>query len=108
MGSGYTAMFLSVVTMFIGLFNILVLDRMRIKVTVLIGMLDEDGNMPNMKEVLIADAVRTIAGACTGTSTVTTFVAFVSGVEAGGCTDLNALTTGVLFLARMFIAPVVP
>ena len=70
------------------------------------GMVDKDGNMPNMKEALISDAVGTIAGACAGTSTVTTFVESASGVEAGGRTGLTALTTGLLFLACIFIAPV--
>ena len=70
------------------------------------GMIDKDGNMPNMKEALLADAVGTVAGACTGTSTVTTFVESASGVEAGGRTGLTALTTGIIFLACMFIAPV--
>ena len=70
------------------------------------GMLDQDGNMPQMKEALLADAVATISGACTGTSTVTTFVESVSGVEAGGRTGLTAATSGVLFLSCVFIAPV--
>ena len=70
------------------------------------GMVDEQGNMPNMKEALLSDAIGTIAGACTGTSTVTTFVESASGVEAGGRTGLTALTTGILFLACMFIAPI--
>ena len=70
------------------------------------GMVDEKGNMPKMKEALLADAVGTVTGACTGTSTVTTFVESASGVEAGGRTGLTALTTGVLFLACMFIAPI--
>ena len=70
------------------------------------GMVDKEGNMPNMKEALLADAVGTVTGALTGTSTVTTFVESASGVEAGGRTGLTALTTGILFLACMFIAPV--
>ena len=70
------------------------------------GMVDKDGNMPRMREALLADAVGTVAGACTGTSTVTTFVESASGVEAGGRTGLTALTTGVLFLASMFLAPI--
>jgi len=70
------------------------------------GMVDDKGNMPNMKEALLSDAIGTVAGACTGTSTVTTFVESASGVEAGGRTGLTALTTGVLFLACIFIAPV--
>ncbi|MBQ1316532.1 MAG: NCS2 family permease [Lachnospiraceae bacterium] len=70
------------------------------------GMLDENGNMPKMKEALLADAVGTVAGACTGTSTVTTFIESASGVEAGGRTGLTALTTGIIFLACMFISPI--
>jgi len=70
------------------------------------GMVNEQGEMPNMKEALLSDAIGTVAGACTGTSTVTTFVESASGVEAGGRTGLTALTTGVLFLACMFIAPI--
>ncbi|MDD5863453.1 MAG: NCS2 family permease [Firmicutes bacterium] len=70
------------------------------------GMVDEKGNMPNMKEALLSDAIGTIAGACTGTSTVTTFIESASGVEAGGRTGLTAVVTGLLFLACMFLAPV--
>ena len=70
------------------------------------GMVDKDGNMPNMREALLSDAIGTVTGACTGTSTVTTFVESAAGVEAGGRTGLTALTTGVLFLACIFIAPI--
>ncbi len=55
------------------------------------GMVDKEGNMPNMKEALLSDAIGTVAGACTGTSTVTTFVESASGVEAGGRPGLDAL-----------------
>lgn len=70
------------------------------------GMLDKDGNMPNMKEALLSDAVGTVAGSLTGTSTITTFIESASGVEAGGRTGLTALTTGILFVACIFLAPV--
>lgn len=70
------------------------------------GMLDKNGKMPKMKEALLADAVGTVVGSATGTSTVTTFVESASGVEAGGRTGLTALTTGIVFLACMFIAPI--
>ena len=70
------------------------------------NMVDKNGNMPNMKEALLSDAVGTVAGACTGTSTVTTFVESASGVEAGGRTGLTALTAGLVFLACIFIAPI--
>lgn len=70
------------------------------------GMLDKNGKMPNMKQALLSDAVGTVAGSLTGTSTVTTFVESASGVEAGGRTGLTALTTGIMFLACIFIAPI--
>ena len=69
-------------------------------------MLDKDGKMPKMKEALLADSIGTVAGACTGTSTVTTFIESGSGVEAGGRTGLTALTTAIMFLLCMFIAPI--
>lgn len=190
MGSGYTTMVLTVVTMFVGLFVIVVLDKKGVKAAVILGMLvsciiywageaiflgvnpfaslasasfvppmadmasttlfkfnfqgfvqigwftaitvvvtfciidmfdtigtlvgtasragmlDKEGKMPKMKEALLADAVGTVTGAATGTSTVTTFVESASGVEAGGRTGLTALTTGIIFLACMFIAPI--
>ena len=70
------------------------------------GMVDQNGDMPNMKEALLSDAIGTIAGACTGTSTITTFIESASGVEAGGRTGLTAVVTGLLFLACIFIAPI--
>ncbi|MBO4477033.1 MAG: NCS2 family permease [Lachnospiraceae bacterium] len=70
------------------------------------NMLDENGKMPQMREALTADAVGTVVGAVTGTSTVTTFIESASGVEAGGRTGLTALVTGLCFLACIFLAPV--
>ncbi|MBQ1602445.1 MAG: NCS2 family permease, partial [Oscillospiraceae bacterium] len=61
------------------------------------GMTDREGNMPRMKQALLSDAVGTVAGACTGTSTVTTFVESASGVEAGGRTGLTALVAAAMF-----------
>ena len=70
------------------------------------GMLDKNGKMPQMKQALLADAIGTVVGSTTGTSTVTTFIESASGVEAGGRTGLTALTTGIMFLACMFLAPI--
>lgn len=70
------------------------------------GMVDNEGNMPNMKEALLSDAIGTVAGGITGTSTITTFVESAAGVEAGGRTGLTALTTGILFLLCLFLAPI--
>ena len=69
-------------------------------------MLDEKGSMPKMKEALLSDAVGTVCGSLTGTSTVTTFVESASGVEAGGRTGLTAVVSAILFLLCIFIAPI--
>lgn len=69
------------------------------------NMLDEDGKLPEIKGVLLADAVGTTVGACLGTSTITTFVESSSGITEGGRTGLTSVTTGVLFLASLFLTP---
>ena len=68
-------------------------------------MLDEKGQVPNCKQALFADAIATTAGACLGTSTVTTFVESASGVSAGGRTGLTSLTVAGLFLVALFLSP---
>ena len=68
---------------------------------------DKEGNMPNMKEALMADAIGTITGSFTGTSTVTTFVESGSGVAAGGRSGLTALSTAVCFFLAIFLMPLI-
>ncbi len=70
------------------------------------GMIDEDGNMRNGDKALIADAIATCAGACLGTSTVTTYVESTTGVSAGARTGLSSCVTGALFLVALVLAPV--
>lgn len=70
------------------------------------NMLDKDGNFPGMGKAMLSDSLATCVGACTGTSTVTTFIESASGVEEGGRTGLTSVVTGALFLACMFIAPI--
>lgn len=69
------------------------------------NMLNEKGEVPNCKQALFADAVATTAGACLGTSTVTTFVESATGVSEGGRTGLTALVVAGLFLAALFLSP---
>ena len=69
-------------------------------------LLAEDGSLPRAGGALMADAVGTVAGACLGTSTVTSYVESSAGVAAGGRTGLTALTTGILFLIAIPFAPV--
>ena len=70
------------------------------------GLLDKDGKLPRVGKVLMADAVGTCAGACLGTSTITSFVESSAGVAAGGRTGLTSLTTGVMFLVSLLLSPI--
>lgn len=69
------------------------------------GLLDKDGNLPRVGRVFMSDAIGTVAGACLGTSTITSFVESSAGVAAGGRTGLTALTTGILFLVSLVFSP---
>lgn len=71
------------------------------------NLLDESGEVINMKQALMSDAISTAAGALLGTSTVTTVVESSSGIAAGGRTGLTSLTTALLFLGAIVFAPVV-
>jgi AGZA family xanthine/uracil permease-like MFS transporter len=68
-------------------------------------MLDENGKLPGIKGVLLADACGTVVGACLGTSTITTFVESSSGITEGGRTGLTSVTVGILFLLALFLSP---
>ncbi|MEE0955171.1 MAG: NCS2 family permease [Eubacterium sp.] len=70
------------------------------------GLLAEDGTLPRAGKILMADAVGTVAGACLGTSTITSFVESSAGVAAGGKTGLTAFTTGCLFLVSLVLSPI--
>lgn len=66
---------------------------------------DETGNIKNSKGALLSDAIGTVAGACLGTSTVTSFVESSSGVAAGARSGLASVVTAILFLVALFLSP---
>ena len=74
-------------------------------VTTQAGLIDKDGNIPRVKQALLADAVGTVAGAALGTSTVTSYVESTAGVAAGGRTGLTSLVTGILFFLALILSP---
>jgi len=67
----------------------------------------KDNRLPGANRALLSDAVGTVVGACTGTSTVTSFVESSVGVEYGGRTGLVSVTAGLLFLLALFFTPLV-
>ena len=69
------------------------------------GLLDKDGNLPRMKQALIADSFAAMFGSLIGTSTTTSYIESAAGVSAGGRTGLTAVFVALFFLLALFFAP---
>jgi AGZA family xanthine/uracil permease-like MFS transporter len=65
----------------------------------------QNGKIPRVGRALISDAVGTILGALTGTSTVTSYIESAAGVAAGAKTGLSNVFVAALFLLAAFFAP---
>lgn len=70
------------------------------------GMLDENHQLPKIRQALLADAIATTAGAVLGTSTTSTFVESSAGVAAGGRTGLAGCVTAILFGLALIFSPI--
>jgi AGZA family xanthine/uracil permease-like MFS transporter len=98
------------VTFIIVVFSFLLVDVFDnagtlIGVTHRAGFLDKDGNLPRMKQALLADSFAAMFGALIGTSTTTSYIESAAGVSAGGRTGLTAVFVAVLFLLALFFSP---
>jgi AGZA family xanthine/uracil permease-like MFS transporter len=69
------------------------------------GLIQKNGEIPRVKQALLADALGTVAGASLGTSTVTSYVESAAGVASGGRTGLASVVTAALFLLALFLSP---
>ena len=65
----------------------------------------KNGKIPRVGRALVSDAVGTIFGALTGTSTVTSYIESAAGVAAGARTGLSNVFVAALFLLAAFFAP---
>ena len=70
-------------------------------------LFNEANQIPRMDRILTSDALATIVGSLAGTSTVTSYIESAAGVAAGGRSGVTAITAGVLFIAALFVAPLV-
>ncbi|MBI5245109.1 MAG: NCS2 family permease [Elusimicrobia bacterium] len=70
------------------------------------GLMPE-GKLERAPKALLCDAFATTAGACLGTSTVSSYIESATGVAEGGRTGLTAVAVGALFLLSLFFAPLV-
>ncbi|ABL83426.1 MULTISPECIES: NCS2 family permease [unclassified Nocardioides] len=71
------------------------------------GLLQEDGTPPATRRILVVDSLAAAAGGAAGVSSNTSYIESASGVGEGARTGLASIVTGVLFLAAIFVAPVV-
>src|SRR5882672_8346205 len=78
-----------------------------VAVTQRAGLISKDHTIPRLNRIFFADATATIVGSLAGTSTVTSYIESSAGVAAGGRTGVTAIVTGLLFLASLFVAPLV-
>jgi AGZA family xanthine/uracil permease-like MFS transporter len=71
------------------------------------GLETEEGKIPRLGRAMLADSSATVVGALLGTSTTTSYIESTTGISVGGRTGLTAMVVGLLFLATMFVAPLV-
>jgi len=71
------------------------------------GLLDAEGNLPQMERPMLADALATTLAAAVGTTTAGAYIESATGVEAGGRTGLTAVVAGLLFALALFFSPFV-
>jgi adenine/guanine/hypoxanthine permease len=70
------------------------------------GLLDRNGNLPEIEKPMLCDSLSTMAGAVFGTATSGAYIESAAGIEAGGRTGLASVVTAFLFLAALFFAPI--
>jgi AGZA family xanthine/uracil permease-like MFS transporter len=70
------------------------------------GLLDKDGNLPEIEKPMLADAVANIFAPMLGTTTTGAFIESAAGIEEGGKTGFTAVVVAVLFLLSLFFAPI--
>ncbi|MEI2730841.1 MAG: NCS2 family permease [Dermatophilaceae bacterium] len=71
------------------------------------GLLDEEGNPPNIERILVVDSLAAVAGGAGSVSSNTAYIESASGVGEGARTGLASVVTGVLFLLATFLSPLV-
>ncbi|HYA87682.1 MAG TPA: NCS2 family permease [Nitrospirota bacterium] len=70
------------------------------------GLLDKNGNLPEIEKPMLVDAVANLIAPILGTTTTGAYVESAAGIEEGGRTGFTALVVAGLFLLALFFAPV--
>ncbi|MCA1731586.1 MAG: NCS2 family permease [Actinobacteria bacterium] len=70
-------------------------------------LLDEEGNPPQLKRILLVDSLAAVGGGAAGASSVTSYIESGSGVAEGGRTGLTSVVVGALFLLALPFSPLI-
>ncbi|WP_404288681.1 NCS2 family permease [Glutamicibacter arilaitensis] len=71
------------------------------------GVLDKDGNIPDVDKVLLVDAAGAIVGGGTSSSSAQIFVESGAGIGEGARTGLASVVTGLMLIVAMFLTPLI-
>ncbi len=69
------------------------------------GLLDENGNLPDIEKPMLTDALSTVAASLLGTTTAGVFIESAAGIEAGARSGFASVVTAFLFLIALFFVP---
>jgi AGZA family xanthine/uracil permease-like MFS transporter len=71
------------------------------------GFVDQQGNISEIRRILLVDSAAAAVGGLFGASSITSYIESAAGVAAGGRTGLTAIVTGLLFILAAFFAPLI-
>ncbi|HHT27377.1 MAG TPA: NCS2 family permease [Firmicutes bacterium] len=71
------------------------------------GLVDKEGRLPGLRNVLFIDSIAAAIGGLFGASSITTYVESASGVSVGGRTGLTSVVAGLFFLLALLFIPLI-
>jgi AGZA family xanthine/uracil permease-like MFS transporter len=69
------------------------------------GLLDENGELPEIEKPMLCDALATTAAALLGTTTTGAYIESAAGIEEGARSGFASVVTALLMLSALFFAP---
>ena len=70
------------------------------------GLLDEDGNLPNINQPFLVDSIAAMVGPMFGVPALTALVESAAGVESGARTGLSSIAAAAMFALMLLFVPV--
>jgi adenine/guanine/hypoxanthine permease len=70
------------------------------------GLLDREGNLPEIEKPMLVDALSTTLAALLGTTTAGVFIESAAGIEQGGRSGFTALVVAAMFALALLFSPI--